>query len=278
LLETSLEIAAEHVSVFGAFGMLRGIVCGETPALSVKPDCWTGLFVPMGQAIERHGGTVLRGRKVSQVVVESGRAVGVALQDGTELRAKAVALATGTSRVGALLPEMPDAVRTAVEYSAQLVHNDVCVFTVLNKPLVSIRGFTLAADEGGSALAFLFPMHNLAPWSTQPGKQFLISQKFFVPKDFEAIGGAEPAAQQIISLNEELFPGLKEATEAIDIQQHKHHWLGPLVYGPKLPRTTDEIPGLWFVGDGSGPVVGIAMDAAAGAGVHGARQIAADFN
>jgi phytoene dehydrogenase-like protein len=274
LLETPIDVAEEHISVFGAFGMLRGFVCGETPVASIMPDGWSGLLVPLAQAIEGRGGTILRGQKATDILFEGGRAAGIVLQDGTEVRGKHVALATGMNRIKALLPSMPDAVRKAVDYSAQLEQRDVCVFTVLNEPVVTCHSFCLVADEGGSALAFLYPMHHLAPWSTQPGKQFLVSQKFFTPKEFEAVGGDEGAAEQINALSEQLFPGFTAATEATAIQRHRHHASAPLLHGPKLPRTTDEIPGLWFVSDGSAPVAGVGVDAAAGAGVLGAREIA----
>lgn len=82
------------------------------------------------------------------------------------------------------------------------------------------------------------------------------------------------AAQHLLDLQDELFPGFAKATEATASLTHRHYWLDPLVHGPKLPSTTDAIRGLWFAGDGSTPIGGIGVDGAAGAGVLRARQVA----
>jgi phytoene dehydrogenase-like protein len=274
IIETTPEMGAEHVSVFGLFGLLRGIVCAEAPSLTIKPDVWSGLLVPMGKAIERAGGSVLRGKKVARVLIEGGRAIGLALCDGTEIRARAVAIATGTSRVPALLPEMPDEVRAAVDYAAQLEGEDVCIYVVLGQPVVTMDHWGFMLDESGSYLEWFSPIHKLAPWATRPGKQFIVAQTVWTPKDFAKLGGQAAIVDRMMDLNEEFFPGFKEATEAIEVQHHRHLWMVPFVHGPKLPRCTKEVPGLWFVGDGSAPVVGMGVEAAAGAGVCGARDIA----
>ena len=277
LMESTPDIARQYASAWTGLGMLRAFVCGEALMASVKPDVRTGLLLPMADEIERRGGSVFRGRKVAELLIEAGRGTGAVLQDGTEIRAKAVAVATATSRVPALLPEMPDPVRAAVEFDAQLTREDVCLFSVINRPLVTVQGFTLVPDDRGSAV-FLLPMHSLAPWSTKPGRQFLISQTYWTPEDFASSGGQEGIAAQMATLNEELFPGFTAATEATAVQRHRHHWLGQLSYGPKLPRRSDEIPGLWFVGDGSAPVVGIVgIELAAGAGISGGNDIAASL-
>jgi phytoene dehydrogenase-like protein len=275
IMETTPEMGAEHLSVFGLFGLLRGIVCAEAPSLTIKPDVWSGLLVPMGKAIERAGGSVLRGTKVDKVLIEGGRAVGLTLRDGRELKAKAVAIATGTSRVPALLPQMPDEVRVAVDYAAQLEGEDVCIYVVLGRPVVTMDHWGFVLDESGSYLEWFSPIHKLAPWATQPGKQFIVAQTVWTPEDFAKLGGQAAIVERMMDLNEEIFPGFKEATEAIEVQHHRHLWMVPFVHGPKLPRCTKEVPGLWFVGDGSSPVVGMGVEAAAGAGVLGARDILA---
>lgn len=43
---------------------------------------------------------------------------------------------------------------------------------------------------------------------------------------------------------------------------------------PQLPRTTEAVDGLWFVGDGSTLVGGMYMETSASAGMLGARGIA----
>jgi hypothetical protein len=73
---------------------------------------------------------------------------------------------------------------------------------------------------------------------------------------------------------EELFPGFTEATEVQTTQRHRHHWIGPLLHGPRLPSRDPEINGLWFSGDGSRPVAGLGVEAASSAGLLRGNAIA----
>jgi phytoene dehydrogenase-like protein len=117
-------------------------------------------------------------------------------------------------------------------------------------------------------------MHNLAPWTIQPGKQYVVALSFHTIDQFEALGGESAAVERLTQLQEELFPGFREATEAVEYQRHRHFWMNPMTHGPKLPSRSTTIGGLWFAGDGSVPIAGIGVEAAASAGVLRARQIA----
>lgn len=276
--ETTPAVALEYLSAFGAFAMLRGLVCGEAPAVSVAPDVREGVLVPLAQAIERRGGQVRRGCRVGQVTVDGDRVTGLALASGEEIRSDVVVLATGTRRVPALLPFLPPEVEAAAAHSASLGRQDICTYTVLGDAVVDLEHITMVADADGSNLAYLFPMHAVAPWSTQPGKQMLVAQAFYPRAQFDALGGADGAARHLLDLQDELFPGFAKATDATASLTHRHYWLDPLVHGPKLPSTTDAIGGLWFAGDGSTPIGGIGVDGAAGAGVLRARSVAQSLN
>ena len=129
--------------------------------------------------------------------------------------------------------------------------------------------------DTGENLAWVFPMHSVAPWSTQPGKQYLVTMSFHTLGQFEAGGGEAGAIERLTDLQEELFPGFRDAIEAVDYQRHHHYWMNPMCHGPKLPSQSDTIRGLWFAGDGSVPIGGFGVEAAASAGVLRGRQIAA---
>lgn len=51
-------------------------------------------------------------------------------------------------------------------------------------------------------------------------------------------------------------------------------WFSQALAGAKLQRRSESVDGLWYVGDGSLPVAGVWTEAAASAGVLGARAIA----
>jgi phytoene dehydrogenase-like protein len=274
ILIMSVEMAEEHASTFGFFATLRLWLMAEGVSFAVMPDGQNGLLVPMARAIEERGGVVFRGRKVARILVRGGTATGVALEDGTEISARAVAVATGTKRVPALLDEIPGDVQAAVDYSRLLASRDACVYAVLNEPVVDLKTFTAYCDESGNPEAFLYPMHAIAPWTSRPGTQTLITQQTLPADQFDAAGGVEGVANRLLKLNDELFPGFSRALEGVEIGSNRHLWMEQFSHGPKLPRRADDVPGLWFVGDGTAPV-GIATEAAAGSGVVGAGEIVA---
>ncbi len=224
--------------------------------------------------MEANGCPVLRGRKVARVIVENGRAVGVALQDGDEVRGRAVALATSTFRVPKLLDTIPGEVTAAVDYARGHLGHDACTYSLLDKPVVPLKNMTMVGDQFGNNLAYLFPMQAIAPDSTEPGKYLLAAQAQFSPADYAAIGGHDGAVKKLLDLQEELYPGFESATVERKEQTHKHHWINPLTHGPKLPRRCEDIPGLYFAADGSVP---FGVEGAGQAGTMRAKLIAADL-
>jgi phytoene dehydrogenase-like protein len=274
---TTPSIILEHMSVLGAIGGLRSLVCGEGPMTVIEPDVREGLLVPLAEAIEHQGGSIWRRCPVREVIHDSRSVKGVLLEDGRQINTDLVAVATGTARVGKLVPEMPPDIQSAVDQARLLGCTDIAMFSVLNQPVVDIDRYTLVASETGENLAWLFPMHSLAPWSTQPGKQFLVALSFHTTEQFEATGGEAAAIARLTELQYELFPGFGEATEAVEYQRHRHFWMNPMCHGPKLPSKSATIEGLWFAGDGSMPIGGIAIEAAVSAGVLRAQQIATEL-
>lgn len=277
LTETTPQVAAEHVSVYGMMGMLRGLVSGEAVVTAPSPDPWEGLLVPLGRGLDAAGCRVRRGSKVDHLIIEGDRAVGVALRNGDEVRGRAVALAVGNPRVPALLGGIPDEVAAPLDYAAQLLGHDACTYSLLDQPVVPLRNMTMVADAMGNNLAYLFPMQAIAPDSTEDGRWLLAAQAQFSKEAYAEIGGHDGAVKHLIDLQEEMFPGFNAATVERKEMTHRHHWLNPLTHGPKLPGRSGEVPGLYFAGDGSAPILGIGVEGAGQAGMIRARQIAADL-
>jgi hypothetical protein len=267
--------AREHLSVFGALGPLRTMLCGEGILCVVAPDAREGIAIPIAHEIEQRGGAVWRGRRVERVLIEDGRAVGVRLLDGTEVRAPAVAIAAGNPRIPALFEELPAEVEAALAYKAGTDRREFCLFTVLDQPVIPPRGgrYLAVLNTDFTFLQWDWPLHEIAPWSTKEGQQFLVSERLLPQPAVDAFGGPDAVYEDMIALNEELYPGFKGAIVDMVKDSHKHHWLSPLHVGPKLPRTVDSIPGLWFVGDGSTPVGGVYSEAATSAGMLAARAM-----
>jgi len=234
--ELTTEEAREHLSVFGALHPLRGILCAEASMGIAFPDIREGLCIPLAQEIERRGGEVWRGRRVEQVLVEGEQARGGVFADGTEVRAPIVALATGNSRIPALLDPLPPELEAPLAYSARYATQDFCSFAVLDKPIVPSaldRTFVFVCAADGSAIQVSWPMHAAAPWTTEPGKQFVLSQAFFPNHEaVTAAGGEEAIYASLHTVNEELYPGYQAAVVETATQRHQHHWVTAVTVGP----------------------------------------------
>ena len=64
--------------------------------------------MPLARALEAKGCAIVRSAAVHDVLIEHGRACGVALKSGIEIRSRAVALATATPRVARIVSDLPD--------------------------------------------------------------------------------------------------------------------------------------------------------------------------
>ena len=145
---------------------------------------------------------------------------------------------------------------------------------VLDSDVVQLDRYVMISDEAGNNLAWVWPLHSLAPWTTKPGYQFVLAQSFFTPKTVEEAGGAEAIYERMKGYVDQLHKGYADHIVTLKTQVHRHHWMSPLSHGPKLPRRSTAVEGLWFVGDGSAPLLGVGVEAAASAGVMGGRDIA----
>jgi phytoene dehydrogenase-like protein len=275
--ETTPQIAMERLSVFGVITMLRGLVCGESPTTAPFPDPWEGLMVPLGKGLDAKGCEVRRRSPVADVIVEDGRAAGVVLKSGEEVRARAVALATGLPRIPKIMSSMPEEVRVVVDYAEGAKGYDCCTYCLLDKDVVPIKNITMVTDATGTAHGYIFPMREAAPGSVEDGKWLIAAQALFTPEAYENIGRHEGAVQKLLSLQEELYPGFESATVARETQVHPYGFINGIICGPKLPEQSSEIRGLYFAGEGSSPTNGFGVEGAGQAGTQRARRIARDL-
>lgn len=279
LTASTAEFTRDHVSAYGALAYLRSIFCGEAIFGYVYPDAREGIAVPIAREVERRGGVVWRGRRVSHVATDSGRAGTVVMEDGEEISAPHVAIACGNSRLPTLLDPLPPEAQAVVDYSEPIAHRDFNIFAVLDKPVVpsDSRQWVGVITPDGSMVNWLNPLHNTVPWSTQPGKQFVTCGCVLQAEEVEQYGGEDGAFARLIDLADDYYPGFRNAIEVVENFGHEpgHLWYGNITIGPKLPRRVSSVDGLWFVGEGSEPTCGIWMEAAASAGILGARAIKA---
>jgi hypothetical protein len=244
MFETTPEIALEKLSMFGVIGMIRGFVCCEAFATAPMPDPWEGLMIPLGRGLEAKGCDLRRAARVADVLVENGRATGVVLRSGEEVRGRAVAIATGLKRIPKLFSQLPAEVTPVLESADQAKGFDCCTYCLLDQDIVPLRNTTMVTDETGFAHGYLFPMHAVAPGSTEPGRWLIATQTQYTAEAYEAVGGHEGAVAKLLALQEELYPGFEQATVERADQVHPYGFLNGCIAGPKLPAQSAEIQGL----------------------------------
>lgn len=273
---TTADFCRDHVSVFGAVGFMRSFFCGDAVFGAVEPDVREGLAIPLAREIERRGGTIWRGRRVAEVNVEGGRVRTVVMQDGTEAQAPLVALACGAERIAQLLSPSPPDIEAPLAYSARIAHQDFNVFAVLDQPVIpdAIRAVGVMTIEG-NLVQWECALHTVVPWLAQPGKQFYVCGTALRPEQVAEQGGEEAVLAGMLKVAEDQYPGFKEATGAVGNFAHKpgHLWYGQSTAGPKLPRRSTSVDGLWYLSEATEPAGGCWMEHSASNAILAARAM-----
>lgn len=263
------EESVEHLSVPSGLGVLRVMFTGEGFLAEIFPDSRDGVWIPMARAIEERGAEIWRGRKVERVLVEGGRAVGVLLIDGTEVRADHVAMATSNVRMARFFDEIPSELAEALAYPAPHPPRQVGFYMLLDHPVHTRNTVIALNDHDGRTLTYCVPQHET---NVEPGKQVL-GVSFNNPGDRTT----EELLTEAHEVLGRAFPAFKSSSvlDVATLTYTPEHWMDYTTVGPKVPRKSPSVEGLWYVGEGASPVVGVWTEAAAGAGVLGAREIAA---
>jgi hypothetical protein len=169
---------------------------------------------------------------------------------------------------------LPPEAEAALAHTTGIAMQDFSMYFLLNRPVMLERGVVGVFDPATASIThWNWNLTSSAPWTTEPGKHLVGSHMAFMTDEMAEVGGREAAYARLQARSEELYPGLLDAGEERATQEHRHHWMSPLSVGPKWPRRAESVKGLWFVGDGSAPSAGIWTEAAASAGILGARAI-----
>jgi len=269
------EQAERYLSVFGAFARLRNYFYRAHEMCTVAPDPRAGLFVPLAAEIERRGGHVWRNRRVVQVLTHHDTAVGVVLEDGTEARAPVVALAAGTARLASLFPDgTPPEIEAVVNFEQSLGdYREYISFAIVDRTFSRPpQQFVFTSNAEGERLQVDWSVTSLVPWATRAGWEMIATEVVRPSSAVEAAGGSEVLYSGMRKVTDGLYPGFEDAMVEYATDQHPQ-FVTPLLTGPKLPRRSPSLRGLWYVGEGSVPVDGLYTEGAASAGILGARSI-----
>jgi phytoene dehydrogenase-like protein len=263
------EFCRDKLSVFGTFVHIRTYLGGEGIPAIIEPDTQIGFVEPLGERVEALGGRVWRGTHVERVLVEDGRVRGVRMVDGRTAVADQVAMAVGNTRLPALFDALPSELRAPLEKEAAYRHHQLMVLTLLERPVLDLRGYLVLQDPATGSNVWGVPLHETAPWNSPDDRQLVLQWWG---------GHAESDPAKVLAyldeVFEEEFPGWTAAIGTRACIDRRHHWMNPCYTGPKVPRRSPTIDGLWYVGESTEPVAGIALEQATYAGYSGALEIA----
>mmetsp|Transcript_5341 Transcript_5341/g.15963 ORF Transcript_5341/g.15963 Transcript_5341/m.15963 type:complete len:564 (+) Transcript_5341:38-1729(+) len=260
------------------------------------------------EGLEEHNGLVEYGARVTQVLIEDGKAVGVKLADGRELRAPTViSNATRWDTFGKLVPEasVPEIERhfqsrykkTASFLSIHLGAKRSMLPEDLECHIIVLEDFDkMELSREAEGTLFVSIPTVLDP-SVAPADRHVFH--VFTASDIEEWQGLDSReyeakkqrlADSVLQRLERAFtPGLRDAVEHIEVGTPKTHrrYLGRVdgTYGPvprhvmrglvSMPFNKTSVPGLYCVGDSSFP--GQGLNAVAFSGFSCAHRVAADL-
>ncbi len=256
------------------------------------------------EGLEQHGSEIRYGARVTRILLENGRAVGVKLANGEEIRAKRViSNATRWNTFGELLPaEVKPAAETGWEKRYQQSPSFLSLHLGVEANLlpagtechhILLEDWQRLEDEQGTIFVSI---PTLLDPDLAPEGQHIIHT--FTPswmREWEGLSASayaekkEAAAQRLIQRLEAIFPGLEAAIDYQEVGTPRTHrrFLGRSngTYGP-IPRQTlpgllgmpfnrSAIPGLYLVGDSCFP--GQGLNAVAFSGYACGHRVAADL-
>lgn len=250
-----------------------------------------------------HGGEIRYRARVTQIIKEQGKAVGVRLANGCELRAKCIiSNSTRWQTFGDLLNEVPpQEQRWRQRYQASpsfvSLHLGIEADAIpdeLDCHHIILNDWERIAESGGTVFVSIPTL--LDPALAPVGKHIVHA---FTPSWMAEWNGLSPsgyrekkaiAAQSIIHQLERILPGISDRIHHQEIGTPRTHrrFLGRVdgTYGPiprhqlrgllGMPFNRTAIPGLYLVGDSTFP--GQGLNAVAFSGFACAHRVAADLN
>ena len=198
-------------------------------------------------AIEAHGGTIDLGAPVERVLIEDGRATGIRLRDGREVRGDAVMATVPSEWFARMVPELAEldpwyaSMLTAVQYQWATV-----LALTLDRPLSPIYWLTMTEDDCPFVVAV--EQTNFMPASDYGGQHLLYLSNYVDPGD----PTTEQTADEVF---DRYAPYLKRINPDFDRSWVTAKWLftdragQPVVharYHETIPPHRTPVPGLYL--------------------------------
>jgi phytoene dehydrogenase-like protein len=271
LAGTPTPLIGQQFSVFGAFAYVRTLLAAEGSPTVIEPDVERGLIKPLAQYLKAHGGSLWHASRAESVIVQDGAACGVQMTDGRMATAPHIALAVDNARIPSLFATLPTEMTGPLRIESQFPQAPRLIATSLTQRVDSTDRLIIH-DPSTGANVWLQPVSAAGPErnGTDAGQTYLLWSG-------DATVDDDATVTYLDDVCEDEFPGWRRAIGSRTNVARPRDWLSTCVVGPKVPRCSPSIRGLWYVGESTEPVRGIATEQAAFAGYDGAFAIAAAY-
>ncbi len=274
---------ADYTWENGSFGkgavMFRIWIGGHGSMAVAIPDPLDGICMPIANAIrDKYECEIRCNQDVSQVIIEGGKATGVAVKQGGQqdkiIRADRVIIATTWLDYPNLFKIMPASLAKNMSEPLKQKMGGVFLVTGLNDTVKLDGAFFLIYDpKTGSSIQGGCAQNIEQPWNIPEGKQLVWSYSIKSEEEFNRLG-LDGIAAQMNENFEEIYPGFKNA---IEFQSPPKGAAYPSHYRfsslPKIRQKSPDVKGLYFAGECTWPMYGQITDGTAGTGANVARMI-----
>jgi glycine/D-amino acid oxidase-like deaminating enzyme len=269
LAGTPTPLIGQEFSVFGAFAYVRTLLAAEGAPTLIEPDVRRGLIEPLVHYLKARGGSLWHTSRAESVIVREGAVCGVQMADGRMATAPHIALAVDNARIPSLFDRLPTELIEPLRNETQFPPAPRLITTLLTRRVVDSTDRLIIHDPSTGANTWLLPASAAgAELNGTDAGQVCLQWSGDATVDDDA------TVSYLDDVCEDEFPGWKRAIGSRANVARRRDWLSTCLVGPKVPRCSPSIRGLWYVGESTEPVRGIATEQAAFAGYDGALAIA----
>lgn len=269
-----VEDVKRDISAGKGWTLLRQWINKEGPfcIASKGLDHQSALVEPFAQRFVELGGELKLNSKVTEVIIEGGRAKGVMVGDQEYLAARVI-VSCPFPYISQIIKDLPAEIAEPVEDLKKAWYVDVDGFWGLSKTLTDDPRYTFAMDPRDWSFLLGAQYYSLFfPWNAPKDIHSYWAEKLYRKEDFEK-RGFEKCCNEVDGIMEEIYPGFNEAVVDKFYDYHPLVWHHQYSAYKKIPQEPKSIQGLYFIGDSTAPQYGTASDASASTGVRVAKRI-----
>jgi phytoene dehydrogenase-like protein len=258
-----VDVAMRFINAQTVLVFIRYWQAGEAFLTVIYPDPITGLIQPIEKAIKGLGCEIRTEIKVTEVLIENHRTIGVKVRNASgeeeEIHADRVIVNADFTDIPKIFKELPSDLVQPIENMKKVDLMDFYCFTLLKGNPNMLPNIVNIIDEQGNNLGGISPQSLYMPWSVPEGKHLTILVRVYPRKVGEKLT-KEQVLKEITDIQEDCYPGFRDLIEYQDCIHHYPLWHHPTIGLEKINQKSSTIENLYFVGDSTSPLLGCGVD------------------